>query len=222
MKKFLILQATYDAIELGLYQGTEELESESVNKMQASSLLMSIICTLLKKHALTFNHLSFIGASLGPAPFTTLRTLIATINGIGFATKTPLIGSDGLEVCVKNYHTSDITVGLFNAFSGDSYYGFYDGKNYNSGSQNTEKYITTLAQKFPNTKIHFIGNGVSLVQETIKKLFKDNAIIKEEAPVIACLSDIAKICSEEYQKNNEGKAQLVPLHIKTMNYKKTT
>lgn len=206
MEKFLILQATYDNVQFSLYNDSNIIESGSVEKMEASSLLMSKLCALLQKHALTFNHLAFIGASQGPAPFTTLRSMIATLNGIGFATKVPLVGCDGLEAFVKTYHTKNKTVALLNAFSGDIYYALYDGQTVQTGWEKPEIYIAYLLHKFPDEMFTFIGNGAP----------ED----KKQGPDFPTLENIATACYEKYQKNDTT-TQLLPLHMKVMDYKKS-
>ena len=55
---------------------------------------------MLKQHALTFSGLAFIAAHQGPAPFTTLRVCLTTVNGFAFATQVPLIGVNGLKELV--------------------------------------------------------------------------------------------------------------------------
>lgn len=50
--------------------------------------LMHEFNQLLARHTLDWSNISLIGASQGPAPFTTLRALITTLNGISFAKNT--------------------------------------------------------------------------------------------------------------------------------------
>ncbi|MCF7900071.1 tRNA (adenosine(37)-N6)-threonylcarbamoyltransferase complex dimerization subunit type 1 TsaB [Candidatus Babeliales bacterium] len=206
MEKFLILQATYENVQFSLYNDLTLIESGFVDKMEASSLLMSRLCALLQKHALTFSHLAFIGASQGPAPFTTLRSMIATLNGIGFATKVPLVGCDGLEVFVKAHHTKNKTVALLNAFSGDIYYALYDGKTVQTGWEKPDTYIACLSHTFAHETFTFIGNAVP----------ED----KKQGPDFPTLENIATACYEKYKKNDLT-TQLLPLHMKVMDYKKS-
>ncbi len=50
---------------------------------------------------LRFLDLAFIAAHQGPAPFTTLRVCLTTVNGFAFATGMPLIGINGLQELVE-------------------------------------------------------------------------------------------------------------------------
>lgn len=206
MKPYLILQATYQNVEFALYNESEQLEYGSIDKIQASALLVGKLCALLERHSLTFSHLEFIGASQGPAPFTTLRSMIATLNGIAFATKVPLVGCDGLATFVKAHHKNNNTVALLNAFSGDVYYAFYNGTELEMGWDKPEKYIQSLQEKYPDQTFTFIGNA---------------AHNKKEGAEFPELTNIAAECLSLFKKN-EGKEQLLPLHMKTMDYKKAS
>src|SRR5687767_3976293 len=97
MTYFLALQNTYQNVEIALFKDSQILASTTLSKLQASSHSMPAIQELLKTNNLTLKDLSFIGASQGPGPFTTLRVVIATVNGISFSTGIPLIGVDGLD-----------------------------------------------------------------------------------------------------------------------------
>jgi len=98
MAYFLGLQNTYDSVELGLFSEKPHLiDAHSLPKTQASSELILALAQFLQKHQLHFAQLPFIVVNQGPGPFTTLRTVIATANGLSFASAIPLIGVDALE-----------------------------------------------------------------------------------------------------------------------------
>src|SRR3989338_3322087 len=109
MSFFLKLQATYDSIEFALcsnpsirfahakHSGRAEIiKKQFVIKTEACKLLMLKLNELLTSEQKQWSDISFIVVNQGPAPFTTLRALIATVNGISFATRIPLVGVDGL------------------------------------------------------------------------------------------------------------------------------
>ncbi len=105
---YLVLQSTYDLIEIGLGVDHTLLDQLSLNKMDANRDLILEINKLLLKHDLNLTQLSFIGTNLGPAPFTSLRVVIATVNGLAFATGIPLIGVNGLQAFVTEFGTSNL------------------------------------------------------------------------------------------------------------------
>ena len=68
---------------------------------------------MLKNSRLTFRRFAFVAAHQGPAPFTTLRVCLTTVNGFAFATGVPLIGVNGLqELIVQHKRADSITVAL--------------------------------------------------------------------------------------------------------------
>lgn len=106
---YLVLQSTYDLIEIGLGADHTLLDQVSLNKMDANRNLILEINSLLLKHNLTLEQLSFIATNLGPAPFTSLRVVIVTANGLAFATGIPLIGVNGLQAFVTEFSANQST-----------------------------------------------------------------------------------------------------------------
>src|SRR5688572_29545137 len=96
MTIFLALQNTYHLIEVAVCNEDSIIESVTIDKVHASKELLPIINKLLMRHNFTLQSLSFLTINQGPGPFTTLRVVITTANGISFATGLPLIGVDGL------------------------------------------------------------------------------------------------------------------------------
>ena len=117
---YLVIHSGYHGVHIGVYDGTRMLGEQSIDKKLASSLLMQTILDILTQHLLHMHDLLFIGVHAGPAPFTTLRVGITTANGIGFASKLPLIPVNGLELLSNLY--PEYTV-LLNAFCEDVYVG---------------------------------------------------------------------------------------------------
>lgn len=99
----LVLQSTYDQIEIGLVIDGQLGTQINLNKAQASSQILLAIDQLLQAHRCKVTDLQFIAANLGPAPFTSLRVVIATVNGLCFATGVPLIGVNGLQAFVTEF-----------------------------------------------------------------------------------------------------------------------
>lgn len=217
--KSLILQATYHAIEYGLYQDKMCLFKDSVIKTQASSLLMMRLKELIDTHHLSWNDFSFIGINQGPAPFTTLRALIATVNGISFATKIPLIGVDGLMSFATEQADKHVTVVLLNAFSKDLYYGIKDGNNIKTGWANGICYLQQLRHEYGTQIITFAGNGVELFKNEIIQLFGASAHFHEPFSEYVTLETIAHFCFKKFKTDTEFTQHLTPLYLKTQNYK---
>lgn len=212
----LILQATYEDIQFALYKNEELLEQSSLVKTQASSLLMSELNKLLHKQALSWTDLAFIGVNQGPAPFTTLRALISTVNGISFSTGVPLVGVDGLTCFVNEYHKEGVTVVMLNAFAGDVYFATKKGQDMCTGWANGKAFVEELQNNFPEDTLTFVGNAVSLYQEEIEALLGEKATIPKPCPAFVSLNTIAE---NSFNIGNKKVPRLTPLYLKTQQYK---
>ncbi len=105
MNFFLALQNTYDHVEVGLFSRTPQLVSSySIAKMEASRSLIPSLERFLQEQQLHLKDFPFLVVNQGPGPFTTLRTVIATANGLSFATGIPLIGVDALEAARSEWY----------------------------------------------------------------------------------------------------------------------
>lgn len=211
----LVTQATYKTIEYALYKGTSLIEQNELIKTQACSLLMQQLNDLLHKHSLSWPDISYIGVNQGPAPFTTLRALITTINGISFATGIPLRGVDGLRAFAQEQKTESITAVLLNAFAGDVYYALQEGDTITTGWGDGKEYLESLAKKYPHQRVTFVGNAVPLLQETITHFFDNRALIKEPLPEYVSLQTIAQISAD----TKKEASHVTPLYLKIQEYK---
>lgn len=207
----LCMQATYDGVEIALFNKSELIELIFLNKKNASAQLISSIDTLLKKHALTIDNLKAIGANLGPAPFTTLRTTIITINGIAFAKHVPLIGINGLDAFVteyKNQYTQVVV--LLHAFANDVYF----ATPHLQGCAKIKEALERLSQTYPTGTISFIGNGTLMHTSNIQSLFADRAHFPEQMPSFCSIQQIGNMVWHHYQNSQSWPNQLYPLYLK--------
>ena len=116
MINFLVFNVRYSDVEIALYRDQSCAKKIVTSTKKISSEILYIIEDIVKTHNIKFNELSFICANQGPAPFTSLRVVLTTINGINYSTSIPLIGINGLEALLKESKSQYITVGLLNAF----------------------------------------------------------------------------------------------------------
>lgn len=229
---FIALQNTFSEIELALFINGTLRTQRSASKIDASKDLIPFMQSMLDEHKLSLSDLSFMAINKGPGPYTTLRTLIATVNGISFATGIPLIGVDGLDALLTENNNPEfpITVALLNAFNNDVYYGisssepfsfestaattnnssFYCVKN----AANHASFLTTLAQTFPTQKINFIGDASYTYQEQIQKIFGNNAHFPLPQARFASLFQIGAIALHDFNTKKEISYQLQPVYLK--------
>src|SRR3990167_206919 len=126
--KYLALQSSYDQIELGLFVDQALISLICLSKFTASSQLIPAVQNILTQNLLTIGTLDFICANLGPAPFTTLRTTIVTVNGLSYASQVPLVGVNGLLVFAENaLPEKQNLIIILNAYSKSVYYAIRTG-----------------------------------------------------------------------------------------------
>jgi tRNA threonylcarbamoyladenosine biosynthesis protein TsaB len=223
MDIFLAIQHTYDGIEFALFRGQAILEQQALSKFHASAQLIPTLSAMLERHGITLSDLVFIAAHQGPGPFTTLRVVIATINGIAFAHNTPLVGVNGLEAFLREYADplGKRTICMLNAFNHDVYYAYYD-ENHNlmTGAANGEQFLQNMATLWANQKLHFIGNAVATHRTAIESLFADRALIPALIPGTCSVDQIGLMGYAQWQRQDNVTHQLIPHYLKTQQFAK--
>lgn len=224
----LILQTDYHTVISALISENKILETKIDSKVTASSHLIISLSTLLNNHALSWENLDYIGVNQGPGPFTTLRVIISTVNGLAFAQNIPLVGIDGLELFLLETHpittpvttTNHITVVVLNAFAQDVYFGIkQDTKIISMGWDNIDNFLTKLQNVYPEEQITFVGNGTELFKEKIMVLFTHRACFLSPLPQFASLQALANRAYTQWQEQTNIQKLLEPLYLKTITYK---
>jgi tRNA threonylcarbamoyladenosine biosynthesis protein TsaB len=214
MTTYLVIQNTYSHVEIALYNDILQRGYLSLDKTVASKKIIPSIDQILRNAQCIISDLSFIGVNEGPGPFTTLRVVIASINGIAFATHIPLIGINGLQALLAQY-SDDQCVALLNAFGNEAYYATQSRSlKMEAGCQPIEQIIEQMAVKFPTGKITFIGNGATLFEEKIKKALGIRAYIQPELQAPS-LNQIATMALGQWTMHKKGATQISPLYLKS-------
>lgn len=221
---FLILHSDYDSVFCGLYNGSHCQGLIQEPKLTASKNLMVRCNELLAKYGASWTDLTFIGVNQGPSPFTTLRVVITTINGLLFSHKTPLVGVDGLQTFVKavSEKTSGPVVTLLNAFNKDLYFAIkQQNGSIEVGWEFYATFLDALAKKFSGQQVTFVGNAVALYRDTINNFFP-RAHIPEPLPTTVSLHEIALQALAQWNEGCMAREPLLPLYLKTLEYKSST
>ncbi len=211
MAVFLTVHARYKDVQLGLFRGENLIDEASDESKKISKNFILLLDHLLSKNKLSFPDLSFIAAHQGPAPFTTLRVTIASVNGFAFATGVPLIGINGLEALIEERKdTETVTVVLLNAFCQELYYAIAEPSvPIQYGYENADKLIHELAHRF--TKVRFLGNGSEMYRHEIETLYGDRATI---LPIdLVSLQTVAKNAMKSWLEKKTH-TQLMPVYLK--------
>lgn len=216
---FLAIQSTYTSVECALFHDNVMVDKIEIDKSQASKRILIALEQLLATHELALKNISFAAVNTGPAPFTTLRVVIATMNGISFASPLPLIGIDGLEAMTQEYFTNknNISILLLNAFNKDVYFALQnkDGaieKGCIPLSNLLERLSTTYGV---NTPLTFIGSGALLHKKEIETVFGPSAHFLHTNADRPSIKKIGMLGLRAWQEKNGIQRKIVPLYLKT-------
>ena len=222
MAYYLAIQNTYSSMQLAIYNGNVSCEFIELDKTQASKECVIALQTLLNQCGIHLKDLAFIAANQGPGPFTTLRVVISTINGLSFASKKPLIGINAIEAFLKEYESQPFQnkVVLLNAFGDDLYYGIQNGNFIDMGCASIESVILQINQKISHDPILFLGNGIQRCQSQLQATFGNRARFLESNPQTVSLSQIAGMGFEKWAKQQDLSFQLQPFYFKAAYYNK--
>ena len=218
---YLVMQNTYEAVEIGLYNNEQCIESVREDKIHAGKMTVPLVSSLLEKHTCTFSELAFIAANQGPAPFTTLRIIIATVNGFAFATTLPLIGIDGLRTLLEQHRDTNyaVTIALLDAFNKDVYIGIEcNGQIVYTGCQPVETALQQIRHDYQEHKLRFVGAGSVMYADMIHAELHNRAIVVTEDQVCS-LNYLAKVAREKWAAQQDISTQIFPLYLKQQQYK---
>lgn len=213
MTLFLVVHARYTDAQWGIFRDETLLEAVGDDSKKISKNFLCLLDTMLKNQKLSLSDLSFIGAHQGPAPFTTLRVCLASLNGFSYATGVPLIGVNGLEALLDDYkHPSQPTIVLLNAFSKELYYALHDpvSETTKYGCENAEMFIANIAREY-QSPLTFLGNGTDMYREIIIRECGQRAEILNHD--IVSFESIARRALAQW-KRNDTHQQLMPLYLK--------
>jgi tRNA A37 threonylcarbamoyladenosine modification protein TsaB len=190
---YLTAQHTDTSFEIALFTGNKHIDTVTENKQATSRLFIPLLDNLLRKNKVSLTELSFFAINAGPGPFSTLRSIIASVNGIGYATGIPLIGIDGLQATFVEFYDTYFknTVILLNAFNNESYYLIAEDKHViKTGYKKTTILMEEIAQQFAD---------------------QDTALIDNK---ICSIATIASLAYEQYLSGRISSDYLRPLHLK--------
>lgn len=213
METFLAIQNTYHQVQMALSLNGTLSKIIALDKTVASKDCIMALEQLLRQNSVSFTNLSYIAVNQGPGPFTTLRVVISTVNGLSFARNIPLIGINGMQALANDY--PDVyKVVLLNAFAGDVYYLIDASGIIYHGVASINTVIQEILQKIPHHPILFLGNGSLLYKELITATFGDRAPLAPTIPETASLNSIANLAIQQWKIQKNISYQLQPLYYK--------
>lgn len=216
MNYSLCLQSTYDNVTIALSNGQKIIVSTSLPNNASSATLIPHIDALLKNNSLSLSSCRYIAVNQGPGPFTTLRTILATVQGIADATQIPLVGVDGLKGLIACHRSAEhpYTIALLNAFNNEFYYAIASSKECATG-YGTPGMIKNLIQNIVgNNAGVVIGNGIPLIKKNSDFVFEPNHIFFNPSIEHCTIDDIAYLAFAAWTKNQASQSPLMPLYLK--------
>jgi tRNA threonylcarbamoyladenosine biosynthesis protein TsaB len=223
-EKFVSIHGSYHQLEICLFQDNAYIDSVIQTEGHASSDLLPNLDTLFKKHHISLDNLSFMAVDKGPGAFTSLRVTIATVNGIAFQNKLPLVGVSGLEALTSQAtglikSDSGVIITLLNAYNNDTYFLISELKSQActtiaQGCQNINVLLDDLKKRFPEQQLFFCGQGSQLYASNIRHIFSAQALILEEL-LFASAKVIGQMAYNYWIKKENIENQIAPLYLKT-------
>lgn len=219
MSIFISIQHTYQGIEAALFDKYHLLGAITDDKKRASKTIIGLLNELLSAHQLQIRDLAFLAVNQGPGPFTTLRVVIASVNGLSFAIKKPLIGIDGLDALIQENQSEQhpITLALLNAFTNDVYFALHDRTCaiYEKGCKNITQLLLELHERFSDTSFYLVGNGCLMHEQEIRAILGSRVESAQPLPENCSIRQIGIMGYEQWQKRAGISYQLSPLYLKT-------
>ena len=189
--------------------------SQFLHKFDASRLLITAIDSLLAAHNLTRSQLNFIAVNQGPGPFTTLRTVLSTVNGLAYALSVPLIGVDGLAAFADEVYTGGVTAVMLNAFNHDLYFALKIGDTIvDRGCKNGAMLIAQLKSALSGKPIFCVGNRVELWRSALEAELSGQLIIPDPMPQTVSIKQVAAVAQRQWQEGVPGSTSLMPTYLK--------
>ena len=217
MYHYIAIQNTYDVFEMALFINNKRVDHLQEDKRHASKLFIPFLDQLCLRNNINLSELSFCAVNCGPGPFSTLRSIIASVNGLHSATNVPLVGIDGLDATFLELYDNTYanTIVLLNAFNNEVYYLIaHQDKILAKGYKKIDTFLTDINHQLDNEPIHFMGNGTALYSDLIKQACGNNAIIKENNPPMCSIEIIGRLGLETFIHQSESHGYLMPLHLK--------
>jgi tRNA threonylcarbamoyladenosine biosynthesis protein TsaB len=221
---FIALQGTYSSLEFGFF-GSQGIGSVAhYDELRASSNLVPFLEEFLSKNRCTLDALSFIAVDKGPGAFTSLRATIASINGVAFARKIPLIGVNSLEAlqvqaCAYEQAKSvRFVAALLNAYNNDVYCRIFDQQTNSLVDESCQKIDTLINQLIAlGTPVLCIGNGVTIYQNDLEQGLASSLKTILPNPATPAAAAIGQIALAEWKKSSKQDItySIEPYYLKT-------
>jgi tRNA threonylcarbamoyl adenosine modification protein YeaZ len=196
-------------------RGTTVIKVVVEENKKVSKTLLPHIDSLLKEHGICLKDISFIAATTGPAPLTTLRSTLATINGIAAASGIPLIPLSTLDLLSLEpaISSEQAALAILDAFSGEIHFKIVADHELAQGTSTLQHLAQVLAQ-LPYKVFIIKGEQAAVYKKQLEVLVDT---INFEAQNDLSDEFLAQEAFKEFQTNNVVN-QLFPVYLKPAVY----
>ena len=171
----LSVDSSYSTATCALIKDDKILAEINLNdKKQHSVILMRLIDSILKEYEIDINDIDAFIISRGPGSFTGLRIGMATLKGLAFASKKPLISVSTLDALAYNSISfQGIICPIMDALRDNIYTCLYKNENNNltplikEQCLNINELVTILKKQ--TLPIIFVGDGVAKHKEFLQE-----------------------------------------------------
>ena len=171
----LSVDSSYSTATCALIKDDKILAEINLNdKKQHSVILMRLIDSILKEYEIDINDIDAFIISRGPGSFTGLRIGMATLKGLAFASKKPLISVSTLDALDYNSISfKGIICPIMDALRDNIYTCLYKNENNNltplikEQCLNINELVTILKEQ--TLPIIFVGDGVAKHKEFLQE-----------------------------------------------------
>jgi tRNA threonylcarbamoyladenosine biosynthesis protein TsaB len=185
-----------------------------------TSRLMPTIDRVIKDASLISKDLDGIAVSLGPGSFTGLRIGIATAKGLAQGLNIPIVGIPTLDGLAFNlFNCKDLISPILDARKGEVYTALY------KNGKRLTKYMACkpdrLLEKLrfriqdPGSRIVFLGDGVEVYGDLIKKRLGRKAVFIPKARRLPSAASIAELGLERLRRSKKTELlTLKPIYVR--------
>jgi tRNA threonylcarbamoyladenosine biosynthesis protein TsaB len=192
-----------------------------------STRLLPAIEELLTVAGMTFAEIDGVAVTRGPGSFTGLRVGLSTVKGLVFASGKPVVGVPTLDALARNIpFTQHQICPVMDARKGEVYIAVYRCNNPMQWEQETPYLVLPperLGSAIPCQPTIFLGNGVPIAYEHIRKALGDEASFAPSHLGFLRGSTVAELGRLRLEAGESTDiAALVPIYVRASDAEITT
>lgn len=201
---------------LAVSSGTKILHSRNVKLRHVlSQSIMPAIERILQKSKIPLSAVDGFAVGLGPGSFTSLRVGLATVKGLAFATRRPIVGIPSLDVLARGASEDGVICALCDAKRNLVYSCLYEKRG--AVLKRKSRYLLTDIKdvlKRIKGDVTFVGDGVPLFREAIEKAVGTKARFAGEKQMYPQAKHLAIPAMERFKaKKYDNVETLVPFYL---------